>query len=237
MLVDYGIYGRGLADHIRRTMPKEYRLRLRAMKDDDVPSTLCKLMMTTYQRAYPDSKFQTQFNNFAMTSKHTYGTYLSDLLIEFDQAEPELSDNWQARSVEKIVLQYYNGMIPGKNNEMKEYFKTKFLGDLDALGEWSREYLEERIQNCMVKYETVQSELKPVTKPSRSRKENVSRVASDNNNGNESSSDDDGISTQTSESVSNMSDYLEIDQWNPPSEHVCQVRADDACRNCGELGH
>ncbi len=34
-----------------------------------------------------------------------------------------------------------------------------------------------------------------------------------------------------------MSDYLEIDQWNPPSECICQVRADDACRNCGELGH
>ncbi len=250
MLVDYGYYGRNLAGFITNAMSTDFQDRLRSMdsEDQDKPSALCRFMMDMYTREYSGRKFKNQFDNFAMTSEHTYNTYLSDLLIKFAQAEPLLSRNWDGDSVERVILQYHNGMKAGKNNEMRDFFTKKFIDDMSNARKWSKRELEAQIMDAMAFRDGLRQAMKPLEgtdgplEPSK-RKSQVRRQTGRVANVNEESDefdDDAEISEQVSQiggpvQFHDMTEWVTCDQWAPTS--VCRVQPDDTCRNCGDLGH
>ncbi len=230
MLVEYGYKGTTLADYIKGKFPKAFRARLRSMKptDQDTPSMLCRFMMKAYTTEYTGRKFVHQFKNFHMTKEHTYGTFLDDLMVEFDQAEPELSERFGPKAVEMIIVQYHNGMLPGHNNSMREYFTKRFIDELDNVQTWNRDQLVDRIKLAMSSRDGLRQSLKPLAAVAPKAPTLGTPAMQVHEELKASDKEDDTP-------FYDMENWIECDQWNPTA--VCVVHPDDECRNCGKKGH
>ncbi len=97
------------------------RLRMMSAEDQAMPSKICRFMMDAYNTENSERKFQNQFEHFTMKPSSNYASFLDELMIQFAKAEPEMNANWSHRAAEKVIIQYYNGMLPGKREVMRDF--------------------------------------------------------------------------------------------------------------------
>ena len=91
-------------------------------------------------------------------SSSNYVSFLDELLTEFTKAEPELNAAWSERAVEKVIVQYCNGMPPGKDDKMRDYFRMKFINNLETIAALKN------IKTAMASHSEISKALKPVVK-------------------------------------------------------------------------